>query len=130
MSQCFSIKTFHSVWLLLLVIFFPKIENVVIFICSINKLYLSYWINSIIKFKCCGVNNYGDFAKYAPNWDNTPDIDGTPATTLLTPVACCVTIPDTAVKAQNCAGALDSTLNNYEKVNWLSFELNKTNIED
>lgn len=73
------------------------------------------WNAAMIEFKCCGVNNYGDFAKYAPNWDNTPDVSGAPATTLLTPVACCVTIPDTAVKAQNCAGALDSTLNNYEK---------------
>lgn len=74
------------------------------------------WNAAMMEFKCCGVNNYEDFAKYAPNWDNTPDIDGTDAPSLITPVACCVTIPVTPTDAQTCAaGTLDSTKNNYSK---------------
>lgn len=73
------------------------------------------WNAAMIEFKCCGVNNYRDFASYAPNWDKTPEFGGTATNTLDTPVACCKTIPKTQTEANLCAYLPHSGTSNYDK---------------
>lgn len=73
------------------------------------------WNGAMREFKCCGVNNYDDFAANAPDWNRTPDFGGSATNQLKAPVACCVTIPTTKADAEDCAGNPDETTSNYKK---------------
>ncbi|XP_053408373.1 tetraspanin-4-like [Mercenaria mercenaria] len=69
------------------------------------------WNVVMIKVKCCGVNNYDDFTG-AANWiyDYT---SLSPPVTLKTPLACCMTLPDSDdFTCASITGATDS--NNYQ----------------
>lgn len=75
------------------------------------EVYSLAWNIIMIQFKCCGVDNYHDFA-LATSWNNTLQIDGKPVN-LVTPVACCKMLPSGKDHAEfSCATKYDVTKNN------------------
>ena len=70
------------------------------------------------QFECCGVNNYEDF-NVSTGWDKTLGSKLTGALVLLTPIACCKTLPTTPT-AFTCAQApFDETANNGKIVRYM-----------
>ena len=66
---------------------------------------------SFFQFECCGVNSYEDF-NVTTGWDRTLSANLAGAQALLTPIACCKTLPTTP-GAFTCAQApFDAAKNN------------------
>lgn len=75
------------------------------------EVYSLAWNIIMIQFKCCGVDNYHDFA-LSTSWNNTLQINGKPVA-LVTPVACCKMLPSGKDQAEfRCATKYDVTKNN------------------
>jgi uncharacterized membrane protein len=83
------------------------------------------WNYVMLKYDCCGVDNYRDFND-SVKWNRTKTLnfDGTLASVeLVTPVACCQTtgtFPQIDVVSDQCAIAPNDTISNWEKGCWTS----------
>lgn len=60
------------------------------------------WNVVMIQFKCCGVDSYRDF-KVSKNWNRTASGSIKISPPLVTPIACCKTLPSKVNHAVNCA---------------------------
>lgn len=66
---------------------------------------MSKYINDLIpyfQFKCCGVDSYKDF-DVSKQWNRTKSGTFTINPPLITPIACCKYLPDTAKPSLQCA---------------------------
>ncbi|XP_052803632.1 tetraspanin-1-like [Mya arenaria] len=77
------------------------------------------WNYAMQQFDCCGANDYTDFTSRT-TWKAYDETNG--ITDLITPVACCKTLPEDSTAAAKCAGKNSDT--NYDSTSEIQSESN------